>query len=254
VTGRCIVKFDHFCPWVGNAVGAMNHKFFVLFVGYTMASCMFSLFLIGLRAFHCGAPSPLLSGEDEKPEECRGWVESYLGLALLVVSVVFFLFTSCMLAEQIDAIKTNRSKIARMKMSVGQAGTELSRVTEEFNEMFGGNSNRVAMHWFIPTPIEFPNGMKKVVLGYDWDETFDATPYQEPNRDDLESGSSSSVTRKIELTTVQSTASSNGNQTSSEDDHVSSNTLETSDRPKLVKRNSRELKDDQLRPSGGTFT
>ena len=26
VTGRCIVKMDHFCPWVGNAVGIMNHK------------------------------------------------------------------------------------------------------------------------------------------------------------------------------------------------------------------------------------
>jgi hypothetical protein len=26
ITGRCIVKMDHFCPWVGNAVGIMNHK------------------------------------------------------------------------------------------------------------------------------------------------------------------------------------------------------------------------------------
>ena len=26
VTGRCIVKMDHYCPWVGNAVGIMNHK------------------------------------------------------------------------------------------------------------------------------------------------------------------------------------------------------------------------------------
>jgi hypothetical protein len=26
VTGRCVVKMDHFCPWVGNAVGIMNHK------------------------------------------------------------------------------------------------------------------------------------------------------------------------------------------------------------------------------------
>lgn len=26
VTGRCIVKMDHFCPWVGNAIGICNHK------------------------------------------------------------------------------------------------------------------------------------------------------------------------------------------------------------------------------------
>ena len=26
VTGRCVVKMDHYCPWVGNAVGIMNHK------------------------------------------------------------------------------------------------------------------------------------------------------------------------------------------------------------------------------------
>jgi len=262
VTGRCIVKFDHFCPWVGNAVGAMNHKFFVLFVGYTMASCLFSLCLIGLRTLYCGSPSPLLPRkkmENETPEqknECAGWNESYLGLALLVVSVVFFLFTSCMFAEQIEAIKTNASKIARMKMSVGRAGTELSRVTEEFNEMFGGVSNHVAMHWLIPIPIEFPNGMTKIVLGYEWDETFDAVPYEELDSGDLETGASNSVTRsRIELTTVPPTASSNGNQTSGEGDQFSGNALTSSERPKLVKRNSREYDiGDPLRPSGGTLT
>mmetsp|Transcript_14677 Transcript_14677/g.31298 ORF Transcript_14677/g.31298 Transcript_14677/m.31298 type:complete len:366 (+) Transcript_14677:190-1287(+) len=224
VTGRCIVKFDHFCPWVGNAIGATNHKFFVLFVGYTMASCLFSIFLMILRTLYCGYPSPLLhqaqgkTDENETLEdkpECIGWNESYFGLALLVISVVFFLFTSCMFVEQIDAIKTNASKIARMKMRVGQAGTELSRVTEEFNEMFGGHSNEVAWHWLIPIAVEFPNGMEKIVLGYEWDETFDATPYQEPNRDDLEAV----------------------------------------ERPRLVKRNSRDYDpEDQLRPSGGTLT
>jgi len=256
ITGRCVVKFDHFCPWVGNAIGAMNHKFFVLFVGYTMASCLSSLCLIALRINYCGAPSPLLSGKEERPKECAGWNEGYFGLALLIVSVVFFLFTSCMFVEQIEAIKTNTSKIARMKMSVGHAGTELTRVTEEFNEMFGGDSNQVAIHWFLPIPIEFPNGMKNVVLGYDWDETFDALPYQEPSSGDLETGAlNSSTSSRIELTTVPPTTSSKGSRTIGEGDPFSGDTFTKSERPRLVKRNSRDLKsDDQLIPSGGTLT
>lgn len=208
-----------------------------------------------LRTIRCGLPSPLLFNgvNGESPAECKGWNETYAGIALLVVSVVFFLFTSCMLFEQIDAIKTNTSKIARMKMSVGHAGTELRRVTEEFNEMFGGDSNEVALHWFLPTRVEFPDGMKKVVLGYDWDETFDAVPYQEPG--DIESGSISNsndtMSRRIEMTSVPSSAASSSN--------VSSTIASSSDRPKLVKRNSRDLsrdydKDDPLRPSGGTLT
>jgi hypothetical protein len=244
VTGRCIVKFDHACPWVGNAVGAMNHKFFVQFVGYTMTSCFFSLCLIGIRTLYCGPPSPLLDGfrkgGKEKPdveEFCTGWNESFAGLILLIISVVFFLFTSCMFVEQIEAIKTNASKIARMKMSVGLGGTELQRVTEEFNEMFGGDSNRVALHWFIPTPIEFPQGMKKAVLGYDWDETFDALPYQENG--DVETGSTRSAAgTNLELTSVSSAASSNMNQ----DDP-----LTVVENPKLVKRNNSK---EPLRPVG----
>ena len=54
VTGRCIVKFDHYCPWVGNAVGALNHKFFCLFIGYTASNCLMSIVLILIRLIGCG--------------------------------------------------------------------------------------------------------------------------------------------------------------------------------------------------------
>jgi hypothetical protein len=165
---------------------------FCLFVFYTTWSCLFSLTLIVLKVLDC--KSPFDDPEEDALARCKTWHHNWNVLILMVVSLIFFSFTSCMLCEQLEAIRTNSSKIARMKMKVGQAGTELSRVTEEFNEMFGGNSNNVAWHWFLPLPVEFPRSMEKIVLGFEWDETFNPTPYEEENEGDEEQG-------RIELTT-----------------------------------------------------
>jgi len=41
--GRCVLKMDHFCPWLNNCIGFYNHKFFVLFIVYMAVECIFIL-------------------------------------------------------------------------------------------------------------------------------------------------------------------------------------------------------------------
>ncbi|KAJ9464812.1 putative protein S-acyltransferase 12 [Diplonema papillatum] len=48
VTGRLVLNMDHFCPWVANTVGFYNRKFFVLFLLYACASCLFAAATIAL--------------------------------------------------------------------------------------------------------------------------------------------------------------------------------------------------------------
>jgi len=36
--GKCVLRFDHYCPYTANAVGFYNHKFFILLVTYGSVS------------------------------------------------------------------------------------------------------------------------------------------------------------------------------------------------------------------------
>lgn len=242
VTGRCISKFDHFCPWVGNAVGALNHKFFVLFIFYTFLSSLISLLLLLMRYTRCGFTidnssdfdfdsnsasnnNSVVTGMSSSSSAAEvaglgdnrhlvihhkdGWwsdnghhhrnlethstflfegceeVYSIKVLFLLILSICFLVFTCCMLFEQIDAIESNTSKIARMKLKMGQnTDGEYEKVAKGFNEMFGigicGRGSNVALHWFLPTPVRFPDDMERDrILGYEYYSIWEGKIYQE---------------------------------------------------------------------------
>jgi len=32
--GKCVLRYDHYCPYTSNAIGLLNHKYFILLVFY----------------------------------------------------------------------------------------------------------------------------------------------------------------------------------------------------------------------------
>lgn len=196
----------------------MNHKFFCLFLLYTALSCIVSLILLVMRMVHCGyyvvhqedenadaidgvdgggtepdasgdAAARLLASSSSSYvyDECRDLYSNHWITLLAICSLVFLIFTCAMGCEQLEAIETGKGKIARMKQSVGASGsTEFATVTQEFNEMFGGDTPHAAWHWYLPLQVQFPRGMKQVVLGYEFNETCRPVPYQEEEKENKE--------------------------------------------------------------------
>lgn len=47
-SGRCTLKMDHFCPWVGGVVGERAQKFFIQFLTYALILCTFLMTVMAI--------------------------------------------------------------------------------------------------------------------------------------------------------------------------------------------------------------
>lgn len=45
-TNRCVLKMDHYCPWIGQCVGHYNHACFVRFLFFVCIGCPWSIYII----------------------------------------------------------------------------------------------------------------------------------------------------------------------------------------------------------------
>ncbi|KAF9122598.1 hypothetical protein BGW39_009635 [Mortierella sp. 14UC] len=45
VCKKCILKYDHHCPWIHNCVGHFNHRYFLMFLTYLTTACVYFVYM-----------------------------------------------------------------------------------------------------------------------------------------------------------------------------------------------------------------
>ena len=135
VSGRCITRMDHFCPWMNNAIGARNQKNFILFLAYTAIT---SMIIYGVLAVNL--VNDVYTG--------TGLV---LARVLIFLTVFSILFTSSMFVNQLYGINLGLGTIDRMKEK------NLGNVVPKpipFRSIFGV----FGLRWILPLVPHFDNG------------------------------------------------------------------------------------------------
>lgn len=167
VCGRCILRMDHHCPWVNNCVGARNQKHFVLFLVYVQLQCWAAICSLGAH-FVLSERNPAYTrspssraflaktqeGRDQLHEEARrraalrAHVDSEVLQCVIVffVAVIFGLFTTIMLCDQLSNVLADQTGIDRLQGD--QARRRPWR--EAIQEVMGRGPS---WRWLVPTPL-----------------------------------------------------------------------------------------------------
>ena len=113
ICGQCVLGMDHHCPWMNNCIGLYNLKAFLLFNFYTMITGLYVSIRTVIEIVLCFTDGL----------NCYSYnnaIKIGVGIALLCFMVLFVLFTSCMLIDQIKMKLENTSTIERLQNSTNK--------------------------------------------------------------------------------------------------------------------------------------
>ncbi|XAR54134.1 Protein S-acyltransferase [Bertholletia excelsa] len=139
VCGRCVLKMDHHCVWVVNCVGALNYKYFLLFLLYTfLETSLVSLSLL---------PRFIAFFNDGEMPGTAGLVATTF--LAFVLNLAFALSVLGFMIMHISLVAGNRTTIEAYEKGTSKWRYDLGR-KRNFEQVFGMDKR----YWFIPAYSE----------------------------------------------------------------------------------------------------
>jgi len=147
VLNKCVLKMDHFCPWMANTIGFFNYKYFVLFLFYSWVYTIFCpiaysypaiLILTGSQSIAAPASNVTL------PEMDFGLKMS--SIICCGVALLFFLMLCYFGGFHFFLVFNNKTTIEQMEKRKGSAMFNLGK-RKNFESVMGTKR----LFWFLPT-------------------------------------------------------------------------------------------------------
>ena len=146
----CLFLFLIEGPCVNNCVGIGNQKLFLLFIFYTALVCGYSLILVISRFASCALYDL----------DCANEVHFLMILFLFLESLLFLMFTLCMLGDQLSSMRSNQTSIDRLK-------NQKHEIKVDVNEVCGSTLDvNFHWHWLMPIAVSYSEAITEKILGY----------------------------------------------------------------------------------------